>query len=158
MSSVRIIIAVISAISILGCDEGERELTPADSERVFDTASALVHEVHFDLLDSPPFPETYTHPCTDGGTMEMTTTFKGEGTGADNLDDLLHTFVGCQEGGLILDGAFDYTSIVRPFGVSCFEFDIAGRLQVSGELQLSCDIAGREACSGVTVNACGHDI
>lgn len=120
---------------------------------IFDVSTGLIHDLHLDAYDLAAWPESMVWDCPGGGQIEMRTHLGPD----DSITDLEHEFMSCIGDGLTLSGALDYLRI--ELCEDGFSIDIEGELEVSGDVEMVCQVDVDEACGGVySGTACGDSI
>ncbi len=151
----RVALLTTLTLALVGCG-AESQLSSSVSKTLFDDANAELHRIHLDAFELEDWPASTTYECTDGGTIEMSTLFKPDGS----FEHLGHIFVDCKLGDLTLSGNLDYLNISRPDcnGVQGLAYDIDGDLEITGTEQGDCSIRAQESCGDYSGSACGYDL
>jgi hypothetical protein len=152
LPSLAVLLLTLSA----GCGDGDDGISDAESRALFESATAIIHQLHVDAFGGGAEPIIYGDACPGGGSISMMVERDGEGA----VIALYHRLTSCDLDGPILNGRIDYTNI-EP--LSCgdaqgFALDIDGNVDVTGSAEGPCSILAREDCDGFTGEACGFPL
>ena len=102
----------------------------------------------------------FTGPCQAGGTVSVTGTYDGSGTGQTAAFDMTTTFDACADAQGTLDGQLTWTSVADG---TKYTATMTGGIDYAGQgVSASCDFDLRITVDGSTVtyagSICGHDM
>jgi hypothetical protein len=154
------------AFALTACDSGPSK---EESLQIFAAANTAMTSAQSRAVteaqgQSPVAPADlvldFSGPCTLGGTVALTGSYSGDGTGTQATFDLATTFVACQEATGTIDGDVHWTSSANPAG---FAASMTGDLAWTGSNGSgSCSLDLQMSVSAVAISysgsLCGYDV